>query len=433
MPMVGLYAYLLERKLVTPLFAKPREGPLPPGFDSSKKCEHHFGAKWNTLEECYQLRDCVQDLIDNKSIQFDNAAAPNIITNPLLPHQEGNVNAIIIVEERVPDFSLPSFPWKVMLRALVQKSHLDLKGVAAAIPLRRKKREGKRLTKVQPNPSGVTESSFEGMVSMVLATNQISLTDVELPPEGRKYTLPMHIMVNCEDMIVSRVLIDNGSALNVCPISTIERLNMDSSFLHPTTIIIRAFDGTLREVQGHWNASLVKLQDNKEGFSLGYDPFDEELFQASRGKKRKCTSQGMSIPHIKVTFPALAEVIRSELAQESCEQESDLACLIHLCPEEFLVNTIIYPENDLTSTIRPCVLGKTVGHWTIEPCFVAAPAKNYFNSQTSTLSCNHKEDIDDVNETIKLDHDVEGLEEIPKFPRDILEPLKREMRGPSPT
>ena len=40
-------------------------------------------------------------------------------------------------------------------------------------------------------PTGVTESSFEGMVSMVLATNQISFTDEELPLEGRKHTLPM--------------------------------------------------------------------------------------------------------------------------------------------------------------------------------------------------------------------------------------------------
>ena len=56
-------------------------------------------------------------------------------------------------------------------------------------------------------------------------------------------------MVKCEDMIVSRVLIDNGSTLNVCPMSTIERLNVDTSLIHPTTIIIRAFDGTLWEVQ----------------------------------------------------------------------------------------------------------------------------------------------------------------------------------------
>ena len=116
MPMADLYAYLLERKLVTPLFQRPRKGPFPPGFDLSKKYEHHFRVEGHTLEECFQLRDRVQNLIDNKLIQFDNAAAPNIITNPLPPHQERNVNAIITVEGRVLNFSSLSFPRKAMLR-----------------------------------------------------------------------------------------------------------------------------------------------------------------------------------------------------------------------------------------------------------------------------------------------------------------------------
>ena len=51
-------------------------------------------------------------------------------------------------------------------------------------------------------------------------------------------------------MIVTRVLIDNRSALNVFLMSTLERLNVDTSLICPTTMIIRAFDGTLREVQG---------------------------------------------------------------------------------------------------------------------------------------------------------------------------------------
>ena len=60
----------------------------------------------------------------------------------------------------------------------------------------------------------------------------------------------MHIIVKCEDMIVARVLIDNGSALNVCPMSTLECLNVDTSLIRPTTMITRAFDGTLQNVYG---------------------------------------------------------------------------------------------------------------------------------------------------------------------------------------
>ena len=80
-------------------------------------------------------------------------------------------------------------------------------------------------------PTSITDSSFKGMVSLVLVTNQVSFSDDKLPPEGRDHTLAMHIVVKCEDMIVARVLIDNGLALNVCPMATLERLKVDMSLI----------------------------------------------------------------------------------------------------------------------------------------------------------------------------------------------------------
>ena len=40
--------------------------------------------------------------------------------------------------------------------------------------------------------------------------------------------------------------------------------------------------------------------------------------------------------------------------------------------------------------------------------------------------------MDDVNETIELDHDVEGMEEVLNLPRDILESLNRENEESKP-
>ncbi|KAL0001494.1 hypothetical protein SO802_015275 [Lithocarpus litseifolius] len=131
MPMAKLYAYLLEKKLVTPIFKRPRDGTPLPSFNPSKKCEHHFGAKGHTQEECTHLRHRIQDLVNNKLVKFDNIVEPNIITNPLPPHQERNINAISIMEERIPDFSSPSIPWKSMLRALAQESHIVLENIGA--------------------------------------------------------------------------------------------------------------------------------------------------------------------------------------------------------------------------------------------------------------------------------------------------------------
>ena len=40
--------------------------------------------------------------------------------------------------------------------------------------------------------------------------------------------------------------------------------------------------------------------------------------------------------------------------------------------------------------------------------------------------------MDDVNEIIELDHNVEGIVEVPKLPRDILKALNRESEWSKP-
>ena len=56
----------------------------------------------------------------------------------------------------------------------------------------------------------------------------------------------------------------------------------------------------------------------------------------------------------------------------------------------------------------------------------------YSNSQVGTLSCCYNEDINDMYETIELEHDIEGLEEILNLPHDILEAQNRECEGSKP-
>ena len=57
------------------------------------------------------------------------------------------------------------------------------------------------------------------------------------------------------------------------------------------------------------------------------------------------------------------------------DEESDLACVIRLCPKEFSMNTIMSSDDGSISTIRPGLLGKTANLWTIKPCFMIALAK----------------------------------------------------------
>ena len=71
-----------------------------------------------------------------------------------------------------------------------------------------------------------------------------------MTPDGTGHVRPLYITVKCKDMIVARVLIDNGSALNVCPRATLDKLPIDQTHMRKTCMAIRAFDGTRRESQG---------------------------------------------------------------------------------------------------------------------------------------------------------------------------------------
>uniref|UniRef100_A0A2N9GC03 Retrotransposon gag domain-containing protein n=1 Tax=Fagus sylvatica TaxID=28930 RepID=A0A2N9GC03_FAGSY len=99
-------------------------------------------------------------------------------------------------------------------------------------------------------PEDITGPSFENMVTSILVTNQLTFSDDELPPEGRGHIKALYISVKTNDRIVSRVLIDNGSALNVCLLSTLEKLDIDPTRVRVTSMVVRAFDGTRREVLG---------------------------------------------------------------------------------------------------------------------------------------------------------------------------------------
>ncbi|XP_016675184.1 uncharacterized protein [Gossypium hirsutum] len=67
------------------------------------------------------------------------------------------------------------------------------------------------------------------------------------------------ISVSKLDRLVNniRVLVDNGSALNVLPLSTLNKLPVDSSHMKGCQNIVRAFDGTERRIMGRIEVPLL--------------------------------------------------------------------------------------------------------------------------------------------------------------------------------
>ncbi|XP_022764236.1 uncharacterized protein LOC111309440 [Durio zibethinus] len=80
--------------------------------------------------------------------------------------------------------------------------------------------------------------------------NHISFSDDEISLEGKRNAKALHITVKCQSHIIAKVLIDNGSAINVMPMSTLARLPIDYSHMRDSQMIVRAFDGTRKEVLG---------------------------------------------------------------------------------------------------------------------------------------------------------------------------------------
>ena len=80
--------------------------------------------------------------------------------------------------------------------------------------------------------------------------NYILFSDDEIPPNGRGSTKALHITTKVKDCTLPKVLIDNGSLLNVMLLFTLMRLPVDRSYMKHTKTVVRAFDGTRREVIG---------------------------------------------------------------------------------------------------------------------------------------------------------------------------------------
>nr|XP_012466212.1 unnamed protein product [Gossypium raimondii] len=105
--------------------------------------------------------------------------------------------------------------------------------------------------------SNISVNKLDRLVNNISTDNFIFFNDDEIPSGGRGATKALHITARCGEYTLAGVLIDNGSALNVLPLSTLNRLPVDSSHMKSCQNIVRAFDGTERKVMGRIEIPLL--------------------------------------------------------------------------------------------------------------------------------------------------------------------------------
>ena len=96
----------------------------------------------------------------------------------------------------------------------------------------------------------ISVEGFEGIINNIMANNYLTFVEEEIPDERRGHNRALHVSVKCMDHIVAKVLIDNGSSLNVMPKSTLAKPPFNASHLRRSSMLVWAFDGTPRNVIG---------------------------------------------------------------------------------------------------------------------------------------------------------------------------------------
>ncbi|XP_077251876.1 uncharacterized protein LOC143891121 [Tasmannia lanceolata] len=149
----------------------------------------------------------------------------------------------------------------------------------------------------------ITPDELVGLVAMTKASKALSFSDEDLPSEGKDHTRPLKITLLCNQKKVSEVLVDNGSALNVCPLSTATTLGFGPEDFIPSEQGILAYDGTRRDVIGTLATEIgptkrpeLKAVDGL--FGLGYKPTRKEMqeMRAYMFKWAECRRKGLEFP-----------------------------------------------------------------------------------------------------------------------------------------
>ncbi|XP_070023036.1 uncharacterized protein [Nicotiana sylvestris] len=99
-------------------------------------------------------------------------------------------------------------------------------------------------------PSNITGGEMANMVGQVLESHEITFHEDELPPEGLGHNKALHITMQCKDNFITRILIDGGSSINICPLLTLKKLGKGLHEIKDETINVKAFDGSQRSTIG---------------------------------------------------------------------------------------------------------------------------------------------------------------------------------------
>ncbi|XP_070035446.1 uncharacterized protein [Nicotiana tomentosiformis] len=148
----------------------------------------------------------------------------------------------------------------------------------------------------------------------------------ELPMEGTEHNRALYLIVKCEDSAVSRVLVDNGSSANICPLSTLQKLKIDTERIHMNNEIVVHGDENL-STYNDIIVPFIEVEDDK-------GPWVYQTFETVSVEK---IPQGECIPGPKL--PSVSVMVANEILKNGFVPGkglgSSLQGIAHpVCPRE---------------------------------------------------------------------------------------------------
>ncbi|XP_017639731.1 uncharacterized protein LOC108481067 [Gossypium arboreum] len=247
MPMKVIWEEMMKRGMLT---SKNEKGEI------RNYGEFHEKEGYET-QDCEEFKALVQGFIDNKELQIFEGSSSK---------KEGNNKVGAQVVPKVIIHKPVSFPYKDNKRvpwsynchvSLLEKE--DVASTSKDVQIEgshTRSGKGYDTMGVKEEPIKTKNASVEKkkeaevpikepldrLVNNISADNFIHFNDDEIPPEGRRSTKALHITTRCKGYTLPSVLVDNESALNVLPLSTLNRLPIDDSYIKTCQNVVRAFD-----------------------------------------------------------------------------------------------------------------------------------------------------------------------------------------------
>ena len=111
------------------------------------------------------------------------------------------------------------------------------------------------------------------MTKCVFESNIITFTNDELPKERVGHNKALHLTVTCEGYYVKRVMIDGGSGVDICPLSTLQSLKVNTDRVCPSNVFVPAYDGSRRDTIGE---TKFKMKIGSVVFTIVFQVMDME-------------------------------------------------------------------------------------------------------------------------------------------------------------